>query len=62
MKDVLIEIGFDKNGEADFGVYGHFAALSLEKLNQIRQIIPVAIYVAEEDWRLHNPPEEVSHE
>ncbi len=47
----LITIGFDKNGEADFGIRGHVADLSMKEMQQIRAIIPVAIGVFENMWR-----------
>jgi hypothetical protein len=50
MEKPLITIGFDKNGEADFGIRDDLSELSLEKFNELRQIIPVAIYVAEDGW------------
>ena len=50
MEQPLITIGFDKNGEADFGILSSICGLSLEKMNQLRQIIPVAIKVAENMW------------
>ncbi len=51
MKKELITIGFDKNGEADFGIRGDLAELSLEKLNELRAMIPVAIWCAEDMWK-----------
>ena len=47
----LIVIGFDKNGEADFRIRGDVAELSGERMNQLRQMIPVAIGSAEEMFR-----------
>lgn len=44
----LIEIGFDKNGEADFRVLPHHLEnLSLEKMNELRAMVPVAIAQSE---------------
>lgn len=51
MKDALITIGFDKNGEADFGIRADLSTLSLERMNQIRMMIPVAIGTAEDMFR-----------
>ncbi len=51
MNKELITIGFDKNGEADFGINGDLAQLPLEKMKQLREMIPVAIGVAEDMWR-----------
>ena len=54
MKKELITIGFDKNGEADFGIRGDLSELSLKKLNELRSIIPVAIWAAEDMWKRNN--------
>ena len=63
MERPLITIGFDNNGEADFGVRGDIQDLTLEKMNQLRQIIPVAIKVAENMWydELMKKPENQAH-
>lgn len=53
MEEELITIGFDK-GEADFGVRGDIVDLPIEKLKELREMIVVAIYVAENMWRKHN--------
>ena len=57
METPLITIGFDKNGEADFGVRADLDLLPIVKLNELRAMIPVAIYTAEHMWRKANPPE-----
>jgi len=57
MKSDLITIGFDKNGESDFGVNCSITELTIEQLNELRQMIPVAIYTAENMWRRFNPGE-----
>lgn len=54
MIENLITIGFDKHGEADFGINCSISDLSLSKLNELRQMIPVAIYIAEDMWRRNN--------
>lgn len=46
----LITIGFDKNGEADFGVSGQAMDLSMREMQQVRAMIPVAIKVFENTW------------
>ena len=51
MKNPLIEIGYDKNGELDFGILATVQELTLEQMNELRQMIIVAIYVAEDIWR-----------
>lgn len=55
MMENIITIGFNK-GEADFGINGSISNLSFEKLQELRAIIPVAIYVAEDIWRRNNQP------
>lgn len=47
----LITIGFDKYGDADFGVRGDLASLTLEEMQKLRAMIPVAIGIAEDMWR-----------
>jgi len=47
----LITIGFDKNGEANFEVRATIGHLDLERMNQLRAMIPVAISTAEEIWK-----------
>ena len=56
MEKPIIQIGFDKNGDADFSVSGTMGGLSFEELKALRAMIPVAIYVAEDMWRRNNPP------
>ncbi|HEX9503593.1 MAG TPA: hypothetical protein VF974_04715 [Patescibacteria group bacterium] len=51
MEKSLITIGFDKNGEAEFGILMSLADLSREQLKELREIIVVAIYEAEDIWR-----------
>ena len=51
VKKQCIEIGFDKNGEAEFGVSYAICDLSLEQMQELRRIIPVAIGVAEDMFR-----------
>ncbi len=55
MKREIITIGFDKNGEADFGIRADIEQLSLEELKELREIIIVAIYIAEDMWRRSHP-------
>lgn len=60
----LIQIGFDKNGQMDFGVLGTVRTLTIEQMNKLRQMIPVAIYVAEDMWhreqeKQHQPSSEI---
>lgn len=50
MKHTIISIGFNKDGEADFAI-SDMASLSLEKMNQLRSMITVAIGTAEMMWR-----------
>jgi hypothetical protein len=55
MEMPLITIGFNKNDEADFSVRGDFMELTLKQLQELRALIPVAIYVAEDMWRCKQP-------
>ena len=48
----LISIYIDKNGEVDFGILGTMGTLTLEQLNQVRQMIPVAIWCAEDMFNI----------
>ena len=56
MKKEIITIGFDKNGEVDFGVNCSISELSLKQLKEIREMIVVAIWCAEDMWRRNNQP------
>lgn len=47
-EDILISFGFDKYGDADFGVRGDIGQLSLEQMNKLRAMIPVGIWQAED--------------
>jgi hypothetical protein len=47
----IITIGFDKNGEAEFGVSALVGEVGFEKMNELRAMIPVAIGVAEDMWK-----------
>jgi hypothetical protein len=46
----LITIGYHK-GELDFGVNSSITELSLSEMKELREMIIVAIYVAEDMWR-----------
>lgn len=63
MKKVIISIGFDKNGDADFGIAGDIGNLTLERMKELRAMIPVAIGIAEDMFRrakaLENPAGQV---
>ena len=52
MTNTLIEIGFNKHGEADFSITASIQELSFEKMNELRAMITVAIGVAEDMWRM----------
>lgn len=53
----LISVGYHK-GEMDFGVSGLVGELSLEKMKELREMIVVAIGVAEDMWKRNRPREE----
>ena len=51
VKKMIFEVGFDKNGQADFGVNGQLYSLDLEKMNQLRIMIVAGIGTMEDMWR-----------
>ena len=59
MERELITIGFNKDGEADFGIRGDVIDLSLEQMQELRAMIPVAIWCAENIWRQHMGKEDL---
>lgn len=63
MHNPIISIGFDKNGDADFGITGDIGDLTLERMKELRAMIPVAIGTAEDMFRrakaLENPAAQV---
>ena len=48
--DALITIGYHK-GELDYGVSAQVGALTLKQMREVRQMIVVAIWCAEDMWR-----------
>jgi hypothetical protein len=63
MHNTIISIGFNKNGEADFSIVGNIGDLTLERMKELRAMIPVAIGIAEDMFRraktLENPAGQV---
>lgn len=53
MTDAKITIGFDKDGEADFEI-GLLKDLTVERMNELRAMVMVAIGVAEDQFRMWN--------
>ena len=51
MKKDIITIGFDKNGKADFGVRAGIQGLSHQQMKDLREMIVVAVGIAEDMWR-----------
>lgn len=51
VKREILTIGFDKNGEAEFGANASVMDLTFAQMKEIRAMIPVAIGVMEEMWR-----------
>jgi hypothetical protein len=47
----IITIGFNKDGEADFAISGEVCGLSLEKMDELRRMISVAIGTTEQMFR-----------
>ena len=52
----IIDIGFDKNGEADYRMaVAALGRLSFEQMKELRALIPVAIGQVEQYWRENGP-------
>jgi hypothetical protein len=51
VKNDLLTVGFDKNGQADFGVRCAIVYLTYEQMMELRAMIPVAIGTMEQMWR-----------
>ena len=54
IEKLLISLGYDKNGEMDFGISSTIETLSLTQLKELREMIVVAIWCAEDMWRRKN--------
>lgn len=50
VKKLILEVGFDKNGQAEFGVTGYTMSLTSDQMKEIRAMIPVAIAQFENMW------------
>jgi len=51
VKQNIIQIGFDKNNEVDFGISAMVQGLSFDQMQKLRAMIPVAIGTMENMWR-----------
>ena len=51
IKESLLQVGYDKNGEMDFGILGTVGSLSNKQIKEFREMIIVAIWCAEDMWR-----------
>lgn len=51
----IITVGFDRNGEVDFGIDCSVTDLSYEKYKEIREMTCVAIGVMERMWGERSP-------
>lgn len=51
MKEPLFEVGYNKNGELDFGITATISGLSLKDMNKFRSMIMTAIGISEDMWR-----------
>jgi hypothetical protein len=51
MKQILLEVGYDKNGEMDFGISAVVGSLTRGQMKDFREMIMVAIGIAEDMWR-----------
>ena len=54
VKTEIFSVGFDKNGEAEFGVSGTVLDLTYAQMKELRAMIPVAIGVMEDMWKREN--------
>jgi hypothetical protein len=50
MERPLLQVSYDKS-EMDFGVNGAVSELSYEEMKRFREMIVVAIGIAEDSWR-----------
>jgi len=57
MKTPLLQVGYDKNGEMDFSITATVGDLTREQLYELRNMIVVAIWCAEDMWRRNHQPE-----
>ena len=65
VKRDILTIGFDKNGEADFGASCAVCELTYEQMKEIRAMIPVAIASMEMLWRdeqMKKPENQAQHD
>jgi hypothetical protein len=51
VKRSIIEVGFDKDHQFDFGISGDILDLSVEQMNKLRAMIVCAIGTAEDMFR-----------
>ena len=61
VKYPILEVGYDKNGEMDFGVCATVETLSYKQIKELREMIIVAIWCAEDMWR-RNQTEDTAEE
>ena len=55
VKRELVTVGFDKNGEFDFGITMSVSNLTFDEMQKLRQMVCVAIGQMEDIWRRHGP-------
>ena len=51
VKDPMLEVGYDKNGEMDFGVCATVGRLSYKQMKEFREMIVVSIGCVEDMWK-----------
>ena len=51
VKNDILTVGFDKNGEAEFGIRCTVCDLTYDQMKELRAMIPVAIGTMEQIWR-----------
>lgn len=54
MTKSLIEIGFNKKGELDFGIRCVVGELTFAQMQELRSMITTVIFEAESMWRRNN--------
>lgn len=52
MKEPYIAIGYNEKGEMDFSIWLTIRNLTLEEMNDLRRMIPVAIASAENQFKM----------
>ncbi len=51
MKEPLFQVGYNKNGELDFGITATVGGLNRKEMDELRSMTMVAIGISEDMWR-----------